>query len=634
MNGLTDSGEAGHRFIQPEPARSLAKKSDANNMLLMIGQVYELQGELPSNRGLLFQKFVKALLKRELKTHPKRWMRSRVQCRVLSDLAFAIQREHGRGTSVPREWADKYLTGRVHVNGRDIAYNPTDLLYLARSASLLDESADGSLSFTHQLLQEHFAAVALLRLGVNDPQVHQAARYYSWDEVLVLLAGLMEDATPLVELVMEVDPFLAARCVGGARAVQPTDLLAAGLTERLGSRFRDERIAAASVSGLLGFDVFTLDLLKLLNDRYWAVRLETVRALGKIKPEAVILYLVMLLKHEDSYVRKEAIQTLGEIKSEKAISYILPLLTDKEGLVCRAAAEAMVALSAETAILYLLPLLRADPLPLGENWFLSWRAEQALVYLISEAAMPNILALLTDQHPNVRRAAAKALGETKGAVIIPQLLLLLKDNDASVRFVAREALVQLGAKSAAPDLILLLKDRHPGARETAARLLGDLEIQDATSCLIPLLKDEVSRVREASAWALERLKAESAAPHLRVLLKDKNSAVRSVAVEALGTLKDKGSIADLVLLLRDRDSAVRKKAAWALGNLRAELAIPQLLRLLRDKDLDVIRGVVEALGELKADVAIPKLLKLIKNESVCRELSPSEIFDSDRARLG
>jgi hypothetical protein len=32
MNGLTDSGEAGHRFIQPEPARSLAKKSDANNV--------------------------------------------------------------------------------------------------------------------------------------------------------------------------------------------------------------------------------------------------------------------------------------------------------------------------------------------------------------------------------------------------------------------------------------------------------------------------------------------------------------------------------------------------------------------------------------------------------------------------
>jgi hypothetical protein len=84
------------------------------------------------------------------------------------------------------------------VNGRDDTYNPTDLLYLGRSASLLDESTDGSLRFTHQLLQEYFAAVALLGLGVDDPQVREAARYYSWDEVLVLLAGLMEDATPLV----------------------------------------------------------------------------------------------------------------------------------------------------------------------------------------------------------------------------------------------------------------------------------------------------------------------------------------------------------------------------------------------------------------------------------------------------
>ena len=35
MNGLTDSGEAGHHFIQPEPARSLSKKSDANNYVVL-----------------------------------------------------------------------------------------------------------------------------------------------------------------------------------------------------------------------------------------------------------------------------------------------------------------------------------------------------------------------------------------------------------------------------------------------------------------------------------------------------------------------------------------------------------------------------------------------------------------------
>jgi len=182
-------------------------------MLFMIGCIYwDSEGELPPNSSLLFQSFVNALLEREHKTHPDRWLDAEVQRRVLSDLALAIQYEHGRGTSVPHEWAEQHLTGSVHLDGREATYNPADLLYLGRSASLLDESADGSLRFTHQLLQEYFAAVALLRLGMDSPLLREAARYYTWDEVLVLLAGLMEDATPLVELLMPIDPYLAARC--------------------------------------------------------------------------------------------------------------------------------------------------------------------------------------------------------------------------------------------------------------------------------------------------------------------------------------------------------------------------------------------------------------------------------------
>jgi hypothetical protein len=269
-------------------------------MLLMIGQVYQLQGELPPNRGLLFQSFVNALLERERKTHPDRWLDAEIQLRVLSDLAFAIQREHGRGTSVPREWAGKYLTGGVRVNGRDIAYNSADLLYLARSASLLDESTDGSLRFTHQLLQEYFAAVALLRFGVNDPQVREAARYCSWDEVLVLLAGLMEDATPPVEVVMAVDPYSAARCVGGVQSILPdvNQVLIGQLIGKLSSRFKNERVTAVTM-------------------------------LGAIKADAAIPYLILLLDHREEYeVRREAIRALGNLRAEAAIPNLILLLDD------------------------------------------------------------------------------------------------------------------------------------------------------------------------------------------------------------------------------------------------------------------------------------------------------------------
>jgi hypothetical protein len=55
MNGLTDSGEAGHRFIQPEPARSLAKKSDANNTFQRVFTL--LRRRFPIGGGMRLQDF-------------------------------------------------------------------------------------------------------------------------------------------------------------------------------------------------------------------------------------------------------------------------------------------------------------------------------------------------------------------------------------------------------------------------------------------------------------------------------------------------------------------------------------------------------------------------------------------------
>jgi hypothetical protein len=56
MNGLTDSGEAGHRFIQPEPARSLAKKSDANSIFPFLDAI-RLEISIWLSRSVLLSQF-------------------------------------------------------------------------------------------------------------------------------------------------------------------------------------------------------------------------------------------------------------------------------------------------------------------------------------------------------------------------------------------------------------------------------------------------------------------------------------------------------------------------------------------------------------------------------------------------
>lgn len=586
-------------------------------MLRMIGQVYQLAGELPPNRGLLFQRFVNALLERERRTHHDCWLDAEVQLCVLSDMALAIQREHGRGTSVPREWADKYLTGRVRLDGREVEYNPTDLLYLSRSASLLDESADGSLRFTHQLLQEYFAAVAFLRLGVHDSQVHEAARYYSWDEVLALLAGLMQDATPLVELLIPIDPYLAARCAGAAWSFLPTvrEALIVQLKGKAHSRFLVERVAATRALGDLKSEAVIPHLIPLLRAQDWDVREAAERALGSLKAEVVIPNLVPLLKDESPDVRRAAAKTLGEFKAESTIPNLLPLLKDQDSGVSWAAAEALGELKAESVFPYLVPLLK------DQDSDVRLAAVVALGKLKFLAATRHLILLLKDNYPPVRWVAARALVRLQAENAIHYLVLLLKDEDQDVRKVAANELGVLNAEMVIPHLLPLLKNDLWSHIVVAAKTLSTLGPKAAISYLALLLKGkdldmqynmQYAAMLEAAVSVLGSLKTEAVIPHLVPLLQDEDLYVREVTIRALGSLQSEAVISYLVPLLKDEYARVRMEAAEALGELKAEAAIPYLLPLLEeDEDRPVRLKVALALGKLKSEVAIPYIISLL-----------------------
>ena len=280
----------------------------------------------------------------------------RFKFEALSNLALAIEREHGHGTSVPREWADKYLKGPVHVNGRDISYSSADLLYLVRSASLLEESADGSLRFTHQLLQEYFAAVALLRLGVKSTETLELALHAQSDLVLILLAGFVSDATALINLIIPIDIYLAAKCLCTTKSVQndTREVVISRLLKKLSSRFDFEfeasvqalselqaqeaipalalLLRSAQPHSSLGNEIIRAlcaypadlsipQLLPLLRDPNSAVRDMTTEILGKTKSRAIIPHLITLLNDEFEFVRIEVSNALSALKSEDVIPY-------------------------------------------------------------------------------------------------------------------------------------------------------------------------------------------------------------------------------------------------------------------------------------------------------------------------
>ncbi len=252
---------------QPEHA-ALAGLARTPLLLTMLCTVYQAADTLPRNRGQLLKNFVAQRWAWEHQRNPEGWIPAAVQESALARLAYVITESAGRGTSVPRAFAEKHLRASGGVA------DPADLVRLARSADLLEPLADGAqVRFTHQLVQEYFAAVALRgKLQQADgwhtlPVLGGAAkrllvRRYArpgartnWEETLLLLAGIDGEGSLAQELIRAFlgDPVRAAQLIL-ASDLPPSPELETEIREGLTALVRDEaqtqnrRRAAGSLS--------------------------------------------------------------------------------------------------------------------------------------------------------------------------------------------------------------------------------------------------------------------------------------------------------------------------------------------------------------------------------------------------
>ena len=252
------SGE--HDRIWQEKVRgqhSLIELARNPYMLLMLTSVYAEQGTLPDNRGELFELFVQTLLKRERIADDEQV----ALVDGLARVAFEMQ------TRRSADEAGDALTVLPKAEVKTILNDR--LLYLAGSASLL--SVGEQVRFTHQLLQEYFAA-RCMDIKMNTPAVPFAAqdiwlseRWWqrtNWEEAAILLAGLYSnDCTPVIDWVARGNPEVAAQCIvrsGAALADATRERLRAAWLERL-TDLRDEpsplgRAAVGRALALTGWD--------------------------------------------------------------------------------------------------------------------------------------------------------------------------------------------------------------------------------------------------------------------------------------------------------------------------------------------------------------------------------------------
>ncbi|SFP10560.1 HEAT repeat [Geodermatophilus dictyosporus] len=264
---------------------------------------------------------------------------------------------------------------------------------------------------------------------------------------------------------------------------------------------------------------------------------------------------------------------------------------DEDGAAALAGLEAAPA-ALDDLVLDLLPQLRgADRAALGRllarrgvvtraaadlSARAPWRRGRAAA-LLGNAADPGrtdaLTALLADRAPDVRCAAARALGKAGDVRAAGPLLRALARSRRVPAGVVGMALLDLGTP-VLPDLRAAVTDPpSPAAQALAADLLGLHGDVEALPLLLGLVADarRPPAVRCSAATALGRVGGPAATPALgAALAQTAVPALRHAAAEALGRIGDDAAIDLLAATVAGGDDAVRDGCADALAGAGEE----------------------------------------------------------------
>jgi HEAT repeat protein len=395
-------------------------------------------------------------------------------------------------------------------------------------------------------------------------------------------------------------------------------------------------------------------------------------ALGRLREPRALPLLIDLLRYDYTNItdhQQAAAWALGELGDSRAIGPLLNVIRRVD--VADAAFTALGRIGNSDAVPELLDRL-------GDIWWYSGLAYAARA--LGDLADPRAISALTgflrnaQMSPDVRRAAAAALGRIHDRAVIEPLIEALADHDDQTAQLAADAvgringtlpylLRALGASdgatrggacyalgilsdSSATDPLghVLAADPDPVVRRTAATALGRLGGPEATAALlrstadpkisdtaaaalaglshppitelVALLKEGVPAQRQTVATALGQLAAFDFVGELIDALHDDNPQVRTAAIDALARKRSTRALQSLSAVLQDEEErgSPRARAARALGTIGDTAAVDTLLYALGD-DVEAVRlRSAEALGRIGDERAISALSEAARRD--------------------
>lgn len=202
----------------------------------------------------------------------------------------------------------------------------------------------------------------------------------------------------------------------------------------------------------------------------------------------------------------------------------------------------------------------------------------------------------------VDQSGAPALSSTLGgtrAELGTALVALLRDEHSEVRAAAARSAGQLHVRAAIPHLSAALSDPSQLVRSRAARALGDLEAKVAIGALQrALLSDRSHDVRREAAAALGEMEsAEAVAALASAFSQVHNRGLVRHIVRALGETGSPAAVAILEPLVTADGEPLIEEALAALTDIESPAATSALLRALQNDNPRVRRLAARAVAD-------------------------------------
>lgn len=642
-------GEEGNRLFQQLKGDRLRKFAETPLLLWMLCRVFAdecIQAEkqqrtpkLPENLGLAFREFTQ-LYDQGTEEHQaiqeyapvnsrKQWSR------LLRHLAFALMYDKQPTDfrlSMPREEAENLLTNCLQqerrANPRDYAERwLKDLLDYHLIQPVIQPNFKEHIEFRHQLLQEYYAAEALLEQlpSLSDAVLkREYLNYLKWTEPMALMLALVGEvqAVRVVKLARAVDRRLGARLAG---EVQPA--LQVKTVGWLKESTMPELLKVELLGSTKSVEAMP-SLLKAIQHSDFSVRWAAATALGHINGKESVQALWSASKDPVYFVRLASIAALGTIGNSAAIEALLKILENAvdDDAHLHSAYE-LGKLGNKIGIQRL-----SEALNHQESSVIR-KAIADLKFLNTEASTSVLLEAL--QHPKnyVRTLAVQALGEIGNDAWIPDLLEVLEHEDSRLHeFISLDesvvnALMQIGSAPAIAALLSIAENQSFLIRRKVLELFGILRCQIAVPTLQKALKDGNAAIRGIAVTSLGQIGDKLAMPYLLQALDD-DSCVCENAARALGQIGSKDAVPKLLQMLKNEDHYIRWSASDALGKIGGLETIAELLKLLRHPNLQTRRIAAKTLGLIIDESTIPGLMEALEEEEQLIAAKTLELNDN------